>query len=260
MTNEAEERTRRRRLVSRSKLEAQYAQRYHNPDVAAYTLAVREAVEAEIGQVDTWQRLADRIHPPTSDPDRASRARKQSRMLRKKLSRHFTAESKGPPWQTVMLVVKHAVPEEFQQQRLAYFAELYELARGEKPPTGDRPEFAAGTGSLDDPTTARALRQEIDELNERLKACMVEVTELRTAITARHLGPGPTSENLPRQRDPSTGALNARHFRVGGPVPGNHRAPRLDTGGPGLPGQSRGELPRLADQPWHGTDNLPRFH
>ncbi|MET8090017.1 hypothetical protein [Micromonospora sp. NPDC005220] len=262
MSNGAEEPTQRRRLASRSKLEAQHAQRYRNPAVATYTLAVREAVEAEIGQVDTWQRLADRIHPPTSGPDRASRARKQSRLLRKKLSRHFTAESKGPPWQTVMLVVKHAVPEELQRQRLAYFAELYELARGEKPPTGDRPEAEDGTGTLDDPATARSLRQEVDELKERLVACMVEVSELRTAIAARHLDAGPTSENVPRQRDPSTGAPNARHFRAGGSAPGHYRASRLDTGFPGLPGQSRGEPPHLTDQPWHKVDdphNLPRY-
>ncbi|MEU0547096.1 hypothetical protein [Micromonospora sp. NPDC005979] len=260
MNNEAEEHTRRHRLVSRSKLEAQHAQRYHNPAVATYALAVREIVAncSEIGPIDTWRKLADLVHTPRTDPDRASRSRKQLR-LRKKLSRHFTAESKGPPWQTVMLVVKYALPPEFRRERLAQFAELYELARGEKPPNGVRDDEQDENGAGED--VEQRLRQRIAALEQERLDLRVEVSKLRATA-----GLDTTSNDLPRQRDPSsgpsTGAPNARHFRAGGPVPGNHRAPRLDTGGPGLPGQSRGERPRLTDQPWHGTDspdNLPRY-
>ncbi|MEK8108803.1 hypothetical protein NKG94_35780 [Micromonospora sp. M12] len=113
----AEERTQRHRLVPRAILEAQYRKRYHNPAVSAYALAVREIVEAcpEIGPIDTWQKLADRSCPPRPDRDRASRTKKLTR-LRKKLSRHFTAESKGPPWQTVVLVVDHALPAELRRR------------------------------------------------------------------------------------------------------------------------------------------------
>ncbi|MEV4386467.1 hypothetical protein AB0J68_12275 [Micromonospora sp. NPDC049580] len=229
--------------------------------MSEYGLAVREIVETcpEIGPIDTWQKLADRIHTPRSDPDRSSRRKKKS-LLRKKLSRHFTAESKGPPWQTVMLVVKHALPPELRRQRLAHFAELYELARGEKPPSGVRDERAEddteGRGGED---VEERLRQRIADLERERLDLRVEVSKLRSALAARSLGP--TSDDLPRQHEPltgpSSGAPNTRHFpttqpRGGGSVQSHYRAPRLDTGSPGLPGQRRGMPPHLVDQPWHG--------
>ncbi|MFG2052066.1 hypothetical protein ACGFIW_32135 [Micromonospora sp. NPDC048935] len=228
--------------------------------MSAYALAVREIVETcpEIGPIDTWQKLADRIYTPQSDPDRASRSRKQS-LLRKKLSRHFTAESKGPPWQTVMLVVKHALPPEFRRQWLADLAELYELARGERPPNGVRDEPAENrTEVRDGHDLERCLRQKIADLERECLDLRVEVSELRAAQTTRSLGP--TSDDLPRQREPLSGSStptpNARHFppnqaRAGGPAQSHYQAPRLDTGSPGLPGQNRGDLGRLVDKPWH---------
>ncbi|MEU8332494.1 hypothetical protein [Micromonospora sp. NPDC048839] len=228
--------------------------------MSAYALAVRQIVETcpEIGPIDTWQRLADRIYTTQSDPDRASRSRKQS-LLRKKLSRHFTAESKGPPWQTVMLVVKHALPPELRRQWLAELAELYELARGERPPNGVRDERAEDRAEVrDGRDLERCLREKIADLERECLDLRVEVSELRAAQTARPLGP--TSDDLPRQREPLSGSSsptpNTRHFppsqaRAAGPAPSHYRAPRLDTGSPGLPGQNRGELPRLVDQPWH---------
>ncbi|MFG1649119.1 hypothetical protein ACGFIE_04275 [Micromonospora sp. NPDC049275] len=220
--------------------------------MAAYALAVRDIVETcpEIGPIDTWQRLADRIYTPQSDPDRPARIRKQT-LLRKKLSRHFTAESKGPPWQTVVLVLKHALPAELRPEKQAQLAALYEQARGEEPPTGDHPGRAEdATGAFAASAVERDLRRENHELKQQLADCMVEVSKLRADKALTSLGRGPTSDDLPRQREPLSGSpartSNTRHFptaqaRGGGSVESQYRAPRLDTVTFGLPGQSRGE-------------------
>ncbi|MET8040724.1 hypothetical protein ABZU25_07645 [Micromonospora sp. NPDC005215] len=251
-----EERTRRHRLVPRSVLEAKYQQRYDNPAVSTYALAVRDVVEncPEIGPIDTWQKLADQICLPRPDRDRS--------LWRKKLSRHFTAESKGPPWQTVVLVVEHALPPEARRQQLAHFAELYALARGEKPPTGTRDERAEGaTGALSGPDLERELRQKNTDLERKLLACMVEISKLRADQAGQSLGGDLAPDALPRQREPLSGppagTPNTRHFptsqaRAGGSTHGHYRAQRLDTGSIGLPGQP----PYLTDEPWHSRNNL----
>ncbi|MFE9193212.1 hypothetical protein ACFYL6_26790 [Micromonospora sp. NPDC007208] len=269
MTTEAdpplpsEERTQRHRLVPRAILEAQYRKRYHNLAVSAYGLAVREIVEAcpEIGPIDTWQKLADRSFPPRPDRDGASRAKKLTR-LRKKLSRHFTAESKGPPWQTVMLVVDHALPAELRREKLAQLADLYELARGEKPPIGTRDERSEeATRAQGGQDLVQRLRQRIAELERRELALMVEVSELRGEQVGQPVSHAPRSDELPRQREPlkgpPTGTPNTRHFptsqtRTGDPAQGHYRgAPWLDTSFVALREQSRVEPPSLVDRPWH---------
>ncbi|MEU7586425.1 hypothetical protein AB0A95_09010 [Micromonospora sp. NPDC049230] len=265
MTTEAdiplppEERPRRHRLVPRSTLEAKYQRRYANPAVATYALAVRDVVEncPDIGPIDTWQKLADRIYKPRSERDRAGSRKKLAR-LRKRLSRHFTAESKGPPWQTVVLVVEHVLPAALRQATLNHFAELYTLARDEEPPTGTRGDRAersteARTGS----DLERRLQQRIEELEQTVVAHRVEISQLRADLASQSMSGGPAPDALPRQRDPLNGPPpNTRHFppsqaRAGGSAHDRYRAPRLDTGTVGLPGQSREQPPQLAPEPWH---------
>ncbi|WBB78288.1 hypothetical protein O7606_18895 [Micromonospora sp. WMMD882] len=135
----------RRRLVPRAELAAALRSRYGSAAVADYALAVRDVIEncPGIGAVDTWSRLAGRVCRNRSAHDRDR--------YRKRFSRHFTVETEGPPWQTVVLVVRHALPREERDAALARFAELYEAARGERPPTGERP---ANRTDAPDPTTA----------------------------------------------------------------------------------------------------------
>lgn len=257
-----EERIRRHRLIPRSVLEAKFQQRYDHPAVSRYALAVRDAVEMcpEIGPIDTWQKLSDRICLLRPERDRTA--------WRKKLSRHFTAESKGPPWQTVVLVVEHALPPEDRRQKLAHFAELYALARGEKPPTGTRDERAEdATEARGGPNVEREPCQKCTDLERRLLACMVEISTLRANQAGQSLSRDPAPDALPRQREPLSGppagTPNTRQFppsqaRAGGSAQGHYRAPRLDSGSVGLPGQSRGELPHLTHEPWHNRQPKPQ--
>lgn len=135
-------RHRRHWLVPREQLAAEYESRYGSPAVSEYGLAVRDVVEKcpGIGAVGTWSRLAERICRGRPGRDRAT--------WRKRLSRHFTAETKGPPWQTVVLVVEYTVPADEREATLGHFERLYEAARGERPPSGSR-RPAAGTGRSD---------------------------------------------------------------------------------------------------------------
>ncbi|OWV03920.1 hypothetical protein B5D80_21700 [Micromonospora wenchangensis] len=141
-------------LVPREHLAAGYAARYGSPAVSEYALAVRDLVEQapEIGAVDTWSRLAERICRNRPGRDRDT--------WRKRLSRHFTTETKGPPWQTVVLVVECTVAPADRETTLHRFERLYEAARGE-PPTDrrTRPTGPAGPGaSRPDPTGPGASR------------------------------------------------------------------------------------------------------
>ncbi len=124
--------TPRHRLVPREKLAAAYEERWGSATVSEYGLAVRDIVEnhPEIGPVDTWHKLAERMF-------RNKPLRGQTAAWRKRFSRHFTAESKGPPWQTVVRVVESVVPDADRRATRERLARLYEAARGEPPPTGD---------------------------------------------------------------------------------------------------------------------------
>ncbi|MGC4744986.1 hypothetical protein ACLQ28_04900 [Micromonospora sp. DT201] len=253
----AEERTRRHRLIHRSVLEAQYLQRYGNPAVSVYALAVRDVVEQcpEIGPIDTWQKLADWICRARSDRDQAKLSR-----LRKKLSRHFTAESKGPPWQTVMLVLDHVLTPEFRQQKQAEFTKLYRLARGEEPPTGLPDERAEGRpGAQSGSHIEDKLRRRIAELEREVLDGRVEVSQLRANLSAHSTSCGLVPDTLPRQREPlgdlQTGTPNTRPFptsQARDSAQGHYRGPRLDTKSVEIPGQSKGEAPYLVGDSWPG--------
>ncbi|GAB3949511.1 hypothetical protein GCM10027614_48460 [Micromonospora vulcania] len=151
----------------------------------------------------------------------------------------------------MVLVVEHALPAELRQQKLAEFARLYEFARGEKPPTGDRDERAEdAVEPRSGPDTERKLLQRIAELERKLLASRVEVSQLRADQAAQSLGLSPAPDDLPRQRaplsGPPAGTPNTRHFppaqaRGGGSAESHYRQPRLDMASIGLPGQSRGE-------------------
>ncbi|TDC59852.1 hypothetical protein E1258_16610, partial [Micromonospora sp. KC207] len=227
---------RRHWLVPREQLAAEYESRYGSPAVSAYGLAVRDVVERcpGIGAVDTWSRLAERICRDRPGRDRDT--------WRKRLSRHFTAETKGPPWQTVVLVVECTVPADEREAALGHFERLYEAARGERPPSGPRPADgtthpdagvepdagdparpvtdAAGTRPDDRTrTTVAHLLQENATLRRRLAASEAEIDLLRAALRSparpagqgrsrhRPLGGEGRPEDLPGQREsaPPTG-------------------------------------------------------
>ncbi|WP_229399029.1 hypothetical protein [Micromonospora okii] len=241
----AREQHQRHRLVPRETLAADYEKEYGSAAVADYALAVRDLVEQcpEIGPVDTWSRLAQRICR-----GRAARDRKN---WRKRLSRHFTTESKGPPWQTVELVVKHTVPEPDRAATLRRLGLLYEAARLEKPPshadgtTGDGGTTEGGVGNrpgaVDDALYRRA-RQRIAALERELAATRAEADRLRAQLRApgrqagqgpsrhRPLGEGPLPKDMPRQRDSSAHGGPPRVGRNPGrfaAAPAS-RMPRLD--------------------------------
>ncbi|MFF3869433.1 hypothetical protein [Micromonospora sp. NPDC001898] len=229
---------RRHWLVPRERLADEYESRYGSTAVSAYGLAVRDLVEGcpGIGAVDTWSRLAERIcrNKPARDRD----------AWRKRLSRHFTAETKGPPWQTVVLVVECIVAEAEREDTLGHFEQLYEAARGERPPSGHRtagpahPDVIDPEADADRPdecarTTIAQLLRENASLRQRLAASQAENELLRHALStparqpvrdgSRHrpLGAEARPEDVPRHRAavPPLGAPR------GGWNPGRFSAP-----------------------------------
>ncbi|WP_422753975.1 hypothetical protein [Micromonospora sp. WMMD708] len=245
-------------LVPREHLAAGYAARYGSPAVSEYALAVRDLVEQapEIGAVDTWSRLAERICRDRPGRDRDT--------WRKRLSRHFTTETKGPPWQTVVLVVECTVAPADRQATLRRFERLYEAARGE-PPTDRRPTDGrahphgpgeqANSPDGSTPTTDDAgrviaqLRSENAVLRRTLAAREAENDLLRATIRATNRPapngrPHPPVDGGDHPHDPPgrQAALpdaparkdrNPGHFPVG-PTPtndapaGRHRPARID--------------------------------
>lgn len=252
----------RRRLVPRADLAAAYQAAYGSAKVAEYALAVRDLVERcpEIGPVDTWSRLAERICRDNPHRDQAR--------WRKTLSGHFTTETKGPPWQTVVLVVRYTLPATEREAALARFADLHEAARGERPPTGERPPAGA------DPSEQRAvsrLRQENARLRQRLAASEAENDRLRAALrgpTYRRSEPGGESDGSPSSRQHERpGAPNARAFpahRAGSGPPPNTRPdlpqPAGSTGPDlvpvGRPGATGNEVVWRVEGRWHGRDRF----
>ncbi|MFD0820803.1 hypothetical protein ACFQ0D_21395, partial [Micromonospora zhanjiangensis] len=197
----------RHRLVPREQLAAEYATRYGSPEVATYALAVRDVVEgcAAIGPVDTWRKLADLIRHGRPARDRAR--------WRKKLSRHFTAESKGPPWQTVVLVVRHAVPETDRAATLARLGRLYQAARGDEPPTGSHPGPGGDNrGAPGDPVGPERSLAELNRENAHLRRIVAdkdrmvadrdrEIVRLRAELRGRRQD-APGGRPLPPQAPP----------------------------------------------------------
>ncbi|MFI1196160.1 hypothetical protein ACH4T9_23325 [Micromonospora sp. NPDC020750] len=269
---------RRHWLVSRERLADEYESRYGSTAVSAYGLAVRDLVEGcpGIGAVDTWSRLAERIcrNKPARDRD----------AWRKRLSRHFTAETKGPPWQTVVLVVECIVAEAEREDTLGHFERLYEAARGERPPSGHRaadpahPDALAPEADADRPdecarTTIAQLLRENASLRQRLAASQAENELLRHALStparqpvrdgSRHrpLGGEARPEDVLRQRA-SVPPLGAPR---GGWNPGRFTAPPA-AGKPSATPATTNDAPAgrhrspLLDQVWvtpRPTDPLP---
>ncbi|MCX4469158.1 hypothetical protein OOK41_02310 [Micromonospora sp. NBC_01655] len=248
----------RHRLVARARLAAGYESRYGSAAVSAYGLAVRDVVEGcpEIGPIDTWSKLSERICR-----DRPGRNRDA---LRKRLSRHFTTETKGPPWPTVVLVVEYTVPRADRDATLDRLGRLYEAAREERPPSrgrepagpvhphaGAHPNDGDGSGGNGGGGGEDGLRRENASLRRRLAASQAENDLLRAALRAparpavrghsrhRPLGGEPRPEDVPRQRESSApggtprGGWNPGRFPAG-PAPtneapaGRHRSPRVD--------------------------------
>ncbi|MGC4808384.1 hypothetical protein [Micromonospora sp. DT233] len=132
----------RHRLLPPERLAAAYDERWRSPAVSAYALAVRAVIEdcPEIGPVNTWSRLAERICQGRPGRDRD--------VWRKKLSRHFAPELKGPPWQTVEMIVRYVVPESEREATLGRFKRLHDAAREGSPRKGCNPgRFPAGTSA-----------------------------------------------------------------------------------------------------------------
>ncbi|SCL15915.1 hypothetical protein [Micromonospora inyonensis] len=256
----------RRRLVPRGELAADYLATYGSATVAEYALAVRDVVEScpGIGPVDTWRRLAERIcrDHPYRDPGR----------WRRDLSRHFTTESKGPPWRTVVLVVEHTLPQPERAAALHRFADLYEAARGERPPTGDGPHPSGdgattpGSAVLDQRVLARLrhenarLRRQLAIVQERLAAREAENGRLRAALDRRGSGHGqpPDGRSVEQQR----GSRNDGHFPAGSAEPGPARTgrrhvPRPDAVALERPGTVSDEATWWIEGVWHRTDADP---
>ena len=185
----------RHRLVPREKIYADCRAKYGTDEVADYLLAVRDEVERcpDIGGVDTWSRLERRL----------GRAAGKRNQRRKALSRHFTLESKGPPWQTAMLVVRHVVTPDRREEVQARFAELYQAARGERPPTGHP---STSVGQADGPVD-RARRKKPDEAQvtgdpASVIADMQQLlTDLLEEVAAARKDVGQRRARLPRPRD-----------------------------------------------------------
>ncbi|SCF48247.1 hypothetical protein GA0070216_1269 [Micromonospora matsumotoense] len=252
-------RHRRHCLVPREQLAAGYEFRYGSKAVSEYALAVRDLVElsSEVGAVDTWSRLAARICHKRSGRAWAT--------WRKRLSRHFTTETKGPPWQTVVLVVKHTVPEPDRAATLRRLERLYEAARGEPPtdhprttddpphpddvgPTATAPDGADSTGGDAYQIIAQlraenaSLRRTLAARNALLRATMGATNRVAPKESPRYgpLAGGGNPQDVPRQREAALldglarKDRNPGHFPVG-PTPtndapaGRHRPPRIDT-------------------------------
>ncbi|MFI0791978.1 hypothetical protein ACH4OY_04635 [Micromonospora rubida] len=265
----AGEQHQRHRLVARARLAAGYESRYGSAAVSAYGLAVRDVVEScpEVGPIDTWSRLSERICR-----DRPGRNRDT---LRKRLSRHFTTETKGPPWPTVVLVVKYTVPKADRAATLDHLGRLYEAAREERPPSRGREpagpvhphaethsndgsgsgygegDSSGGSDSSGGCGCEDGLRRENASLRRMLAASQAENDLLRAALRApaqqsvggrsRHQSPSrePRPEDVPRQRESSApagtprGGWNPGRFPAGPSTTndapaGRHRSPRID--------------------------------
>lgn len=244
-------------LVPREQLAADYEARYCSKAVSEYALAVRDLVELspEIGAVDTWSRLAARICHKRSGRTWAT--------WRKRLSRHFTTETKGPPWQTVELVVRHTVAEADRVATLSRLERLYEAARGE-PPTkrrraSDDPAHPEGVDLRATPDGADStagdahqiiarLEAENASLRRTLAAWKAQNKLLRATVEVARTGRPPSGPldgggrpgDVPRPRETTLLEGLARkdrnpgHFPAG-PTPtndapaGRHRPPRIDT-------------------------------
>ena len=243
-------RHRRHRLVSRERLAADYESRYGSPAVSEYALAVRDVIEQcpEIGRSTPGAGWPSGSAGTDSGRDWAT--------WRKRLSRHFTTETKGPPWQTVVLVVECTVAAADREATLLRFAQLYEAARGERPTSERRraavdpahpdgsalqpppgPAGAYRVGDDADPVLD-ALRGENATLKRRLAAREAENSLLRATIEAakrsaptahprtRPLGGGSRPDDVPRQREAVLPAESVRkdrnpgHFPAG-PTPTN---------------------------------------
>ncbi|QDY05781.1 hypothetical protein FJK98_00260 [Micromonospora sp. HM134] len=235
-------------LVPREHLAAGYAARYGSTAVSEYALAVRDLIERspEFGAVDTWSRLAERICRNRPGRDRDT--------WRKRLSRHFTTETKGPPWQTVVLVVECTVAPADRQATLRRFERLYEAARGEPPtdrrtPTADPTDpgaFPPDPAGDDARTLVAHLLRENASLRRTLTAREAEISLLRATLDApgrRPPGGPPGAGPTTPRRQASAGAAhkdrNPGHFPPG-PTPtndapaGRHRPPRIDPVAPRL--------------------------
>ncbi|GGM50964.1 hypothetical protein GCM10011608_39810 [Micromonospora sonchi] len=233
----AQGRTPRHRLTPSDQLAAAYLRRYKDPAVAEYALAVRDLVERHIGPVDTWSRLAERL---------CQGGKREKRIWRKKLSRHFTAECKGPPWQTVDRIVKCIVPSPGRPALLAEFGRLHNAARGEPPPHEHASAQAREVGESSahtqpdqrrDPTD---LERENADLRRRLATSKAEIHRLQgqlrgTGTTMPTGEPESTSPPhnelatiLPRGASRNQGPFSTEHGDVGGNDPEHRQRLRVD--------------------------------
>ncbi|KXK61823.1 hypothetical protein AWW66_11605 [Micromonospora rosaria] len=254
-------RHRRHRLADRTELAAEFTARY-GPAVAEYALAARDLVERcpEIGPIDTWSRLADAIC--------GGRPEWRQENWRKRLSRHFTTESKGPPWQTVVLVAKVTVPEVDRRATLDDLARLHRSARGDWPPAWHPaddgcPDRAGGTGiaqtapgSPESPELAR-LRRENAVLHRQLAASQAEIERLRAEPgrdqrrgLPRRQPPGPGSRHRPAAGHEAPGCPPHEGARAEDPPRGREAAARRDS-------PNSGRFP--AGQPTVAGSNGPRL-
>lgn len=234
---------RRHRLVPRAELAAGYESRYGSTAVSEYGLAVRDVVETcpEIGPVDTWSRLAGLICRRRPDRDRDG--------WRKRLSRHFTTETKGPPWQTTVLVVEYAVPAADRNATLERFARLYEAARGEKPPSRrDRTDDGTSDADGRDATSGIGRRGEVTAAEQADAGGIAELRR-QNAVLRRQLAATRAENDLLRAalRAPArqAGQQTSRHRRPGGGTSGLAEVPRQRTAG------VRAGPPRSGPNPGH---------
>ncbi|SCL38617.1 hypothetical protein GA0074692_5074 [Micromonospora pallida] len=272
----------RRRLVPREQLAADYLTVYGSVAVAEYALAVRDVVEGcpGIGPVDTWRRLANRIcrDNPYRNRDK----------WRRDLSRHFTTESKGPPWRTVVLVVEHTLPQPERAAALDRFADLHEAARGERPPMGEPPrptgddatatgQDTSGSAPLQRVLTRLRhenvmLRRQLAATRERLAASEAENGRLRAALDGpAHRGPGggQPSDGSSRPSEQQRGIRNDGHFPplvppAGRTVPAGQRGAARPAAGHrpdivtlGRPGTTGHEATWWVEGIWHRSDAEP---
>ncbi|WP_428962763.1 hypothetical protein [Micromonospora fluostatini] len=256
----------RHRLADRASLAEAYTSR-HGLEVAAYALAARDLVEGcgAIRPVDTWSQVANEIC--------AGRPKRDRERFRKRLSRHFTPETKGPPWQTVELVAGVTVPDRSQREaKLKHLALLHRKARGDwpsdwrprhadgsRPPQNQPPQnrppqttgparsgAGPGQGSEGDELSwwkrrCAGLEQQLTESRAALATSQGQVTALRVEVErlrGRQVNAG--SEEPPRHRGAAgrRDARNEGHFPAGQPAGGPHtgRDPaRLDTATPQPP-------------------------
>ncbi|WP_328341631.1 hypothetical protein [Micromonospora sp. NBC_00421] len=214
-------------LVPREQLAADYESRYGSKAVSEYALTVRDLVELspEIGAVDTWSRLAARICDRRSGRTWAT--------WRKRLSRHFTTETKGPPWQTVVLVVDHTVAETDRAATLRRLERLYEAARGE-PPTKRRPatDDPVRPGGVDPGATPDGVDPTGDDAHRIIAQLRTENASLRTenASLRRTLSAWKARNDLLRATVEATRTGRPRSGPLdGGSRPGDVPRPRETT-------------------------------